>query len=79
MANIGEIRNITKFRYEGDKIYAFKPKPDRFLCFFFSGKKIIISNAFAKKQDKLPTNEKQKALNYKEDYESRIKNGKYYD
>lgn len=37
MVEVGQIRNIQKFRHEGDKIYAFKPKPDRFLCFFFSG------------------------------------------
>lgn len=53
MANQGKIFNITKFRYEGDGLYAFKPKPDRFLCFFYSGKKIIITNAFEKKKDKL--------------------------
>ena len=79
MANIGEIKNIQKFRHEGDKIYAFKPKPDRFLCFFFSGKKIIITNAFVKKQNKLPPNEKKKAQIYQRDYESRLKEGKYYD
>lgn len=45
MAKIGKILNITKFRHEGDGIYAFKSKPDRFLCFFYSGKKIIITNA----------------------------------
>src|ERR1700719_4191436 len=79
MANVGQIRNIQKFRHEGDKIYAFKPRPDRFLCFFFSGKKIIITNAFEKKQDKLPLNEKKKAQSYQEDYESRAKKGEYYD
>jgi Phage derived protein Gp49-like (DUF891) len=63
MANIGKIFNITKFRHEGDSIYAFKPKPDRFLCFFYSGKKIIITNAFEKKQDKLPEIEKKKSIN----------------
>jgi Phage derived protein Gp49-like (DUF891) len=79
MANLGQIRNIQKFRHEGDKIYAFKPRPDRFLCFFFSGKKIIITNSFEKKQDKLPLNEKKKAQSYQEDYESRLKKGEYYD
>lgn len=48
MARVGKILNITKFRHEGDGIFAFKPKPDRFLCFFFAGKKIIITNAFEK-------------------------------
>ena len=45
----GEIKNTTKFRYEEDKIYAFKPQPHRFLCFFFKGHKIIVTNAFHKK------------------------------
>ncbi|MFM6247534.1 MAG: type II toxin-antitoxin system RelE/ParE family toxin [Dolichospermum sp.] len=30
----------------------------RFLCFFFTGKKIIITNAFQKKTQKLPKNQK---------------------
>jgi len=64
MAKIGKILNVTKFRHEGDSIYAFKPKPDPFLCFFHSGKKIIITNAFEKKQDKLSPMEKKKALSY---------------
>lgn len=41
MGNVGGIKNKTKFRNEGDKIYAFKPKPHRFLCFFFTGKKLL--------------------------------------
>jgi len=79
MANMGKIQNKTKFRHEGDAIYAFKPKPDRFLCFFFSGKKIIITNAFDKKQDKLPVEEKKRALDCKKDYEIRIKEKDYYE
>jgi hypothetical protein len=75
----GEIRDKTKFNSEGDKIYAFKPQPFRFLCFFFDGKKIIVTNAFHKKQDKLPKNEKERALSIKIDYEARIKRGNYYD
>ena len=42
MGDSGEIRDKTKFNSEGDKIYAFKPQPFRFLCFFFDGKKIIV-------------------------------------
>ncbi len=79
MGNLGEIRNKTKFNFEGDKIYAFKPQPHRFLCFFFSGGKIVVTNAFHKKTDKLPASEKQKALKYKDDYELRVKRGEYYD
>ncbi len=79
MGNIGVIKNETKFRNEGDKIYAFKPQPHRFLCFFFTGQKIIVTNAFHKKTDKLPPKEKERALKIKENYESRISSGDYYE
>ncbi len=79
MGDNGKINDITKFRYEGDKIYAFKPQPERFLSFFVTGKTIIVTNAFRKKSDKLPENEKIKALNYKESYIRRVKEGKYYE
>ncbi len=79
MGNIGVIKNETKFRNEGDKIYAFKPQPHRFLCFFFTGQKIIVTNAFHEKTDKLPPKEKERALKIKENYESRISSGDYYE
>ncbi|TAL61755.1 MAG: type II toxin-antitoxin system RelE/ParE family toxin [Legionella sp.] len=79
MGDAGIIKDITKFRSEGDKIYAFKPQPDRFLCFFYEGKKIIITNGFRKKQAKLPVQEKENALNKRDDYTNRIKTGDYYD
>jgi phage-related protein len=75
----GEIKDKTKFNSEGDQIYAFKPKPERFLCFFFTGKKIVVTNAFCKKQQKLPKIEKEKALKYKTGYENRQNNGDYYE
>ena len=50
MGEKGQIRIKEKFRNEGDKIFAFKPKPDRFLSFFTKGKKLIVTNAFTKKQ-----------------------------
>lgn len=79
LANVGKILNITKFRHEGDGIYAFKPKPERFLCFFFSGHKVVITNAFEKKKDKLSLTEKKKALMCYEDYKIRVKQGGYYE
>ena len=79
MGDFGKIIDKTKFNNEGDKIYAFKPQPDRFLCFFVRQKKIIITNAFCKKQPKLPPSEKERALNYKDDFEKRIKRGTYYE
>ncbi len=78
LGDIGQLRNKEKFRYEGEKIYAFKPKPHRFLSFFFTGGKVIITNAFNKKKDKLPPGEKKKALNCMKDYEQRVKAGTYY-
>lgn len=65
IGDAGEIKNTTKFNYEGNQIYAFKPQPDRFLCFFFEGNKIIVTNAFHKKQQRLPENEKDRALHSK--------------
>jgi hypothetical protein len=78
IGNAGIIKK-TKFRNEGNKIYAFKPQPHRFLCFFFNGKKIIVTNGFHKKTGKLPKNEKDRALKLKNDYETRIKRGDYYE
>jgi Phage derived protein Gp49-like (DUF891) len=79
IGDAGEIHNKEKFRYEGDKIFAFKPKPHRFLSFFFAGSKVIITNPFVKKQDKLPSSEKERAVNLKRDYEQRVKKGTYYE
>lgn len=79
MGDVGKIRDQTKFRNEGDKIYAFKPQPHRFLSFFVEGKKIIVTNAFWKKQDKLPQGEKDKAINHMNSYRQRIKDGTYYE
>ncbi|CEG57779.1 type II toxin-antitoxin system RelE/ParE family toxin [Legionella fallonii] len=79
MGDAGVIKDITKFRNEGDKIYAFKPQPDRFLCFFYEGKKIIITNGYRKKQQKLPLKEKENAVDKRDDYINRIKTGDYYE
>ena len=73
MGDAGKIFDKTKFNNELDQIYAFKPKPDRYLCFFFIGKKIIVTNAFCKKCEKLPPTEKEKALKAKADYELKHK------
>jgi len=79
MGDFGKINDSTKFNNEGDQIYAFKPQPERFLCFFVCNKKIIITNGFRKKQQKLPQNEKERALLCKQDYQKRLKAGTYYD
>lgn len=76
MGDFGKIIDKKKFRNEENKIYAFKPKPDRYLCFFRSGKKIIVTNAFRKKGDKLTAQEKAVALKNMEKYNLVHKNQK---
>lgn len=79
MATIGRISDETKFRNEGDGIFAFKPNQDRYLCFFFKGGKIIITNAFIKKSQKLPAREKDRALAVHKNYVKRVQEGTYYE
>lgn len=79
MGDVGKIFNTQKFNHEGEGIYAFKPQPDRFLCFFFTGKKIIVTTAFQKKTQKLPAREKTKAVKARNDYEIRVKSEGYYE
>ena len=76
MGDFGKIYDITKFRNEGDGIYAFKPQPDRYLSFFTDGREIIVTNGFKKKTDKLPKNEKDLAMKYRQDYLERKAGGK---
>lgn len=78
MGEIVKISDIKKFRNEGDKVYAFKRQPHRFLSFFVQGKKIIVTNSFWKKQKKLPENEKDKASKCMESNLQRVKEGTYH-
>jgi phage-related protein len=79
MGDFGKISDTTKFNNEGDSIYAFKPQPHRFLSFFVIGKKIIITNAYRKKGEKLPKSEKDLAMKCRSDYLDRVKRGYYYE
>jgi len=76
MGDFGKIYDITKFRNEGDGIYAFKPQPDRYLSFFTDGREVIVTNGFKKKTEKLPRNEKDLAIKYRQDYLERKAGGK---
>ena len=66
----GQIFDETKFRIEDKqhKIYCFKPKKERFFCFFFTGKEIIITSGHTKKKQKLDRQEIEKAIRIKELY-----------
>lgn len=70
MCDIGHIYDETKFRIENrkNKIYCFKPKVERFFCFFFTGKKIIITSAYAKKRQNLDRNELDRAIKIRKEY-----------
>ncbi len=71
IADIGHIYDETKFRIEDKqyKIYCFKPKKERFFCFFLIGQKIIITSAYTKKMQKLDRGELQKAVEIREQYQ----------
>lgn len=79
MGNEGEIKNTEKFIYEGDGIYAFKTHEDRFFCFFYDGPRVILTNAYEKKSQKMPREEKNRALRYMADFRERCKKGLYYE
>lgn len=50
----------------------------RFL-YFFSGKKIVITHRFLKKQDKVPVDEIERAERYMKDFLFRLEKGEYSD
>ena len=70
IADFGHIYDETKFRIEDKqhKIYCFKPKKERFFCFFFTGQKIIITSGYTKKKQKLDRSELTRAIHIREQY-----------
>ncbi len=70
IAETGHIYDETKFRIEDKqhKIYCFKPRKERFFCFFFKGQKIIITSGYTKKKQKLDRNELGLAIQIREEY-----------
>ncbi len=81
MAEHGRLFDETKFRIvdKQEKIYEFKPMAERFFNFFYEGKKIIITNAYRKKGQKVDKRELGRAIDWKNDYDLRVKGGVYYD
>ena len=71
IANTGRIYDETKFRVEDKqhKIYCFKPKKERFFCFFFKGKEIIITSGYTKQRQKLDRNALKKAIKIRQEYQ----------
>ena len=80
MAEYGRLFDETKFRIvdKQEKIFEFKPLAERFFNFFYEGKKIIITNAYRKKGQKVDKRELARAIVWKKDYDLRVKGGIYY-
>ncbi len=81
IAEEGRLFDKTKFRLvnKKEKIYEFKPMTERFFNFFSDGGKIIITNAYHKKGQKVDKRELVRAINLRKDYEFRVKGGDYYE
>ncbi len=79
MCLMGQISNKQQFTPEPDSIFAFKPKPYRFFCFFVQGSKIIVTNAYLKKTDKLSEQDFEKSKKLRHDYIIRCEKGTYYE
>ena len=71
----GKIWNEQKFKHlEGSsQIFEFKADSGRILCFFFHGKRVILTHGFFKKGAKTPKGEIERAHLLKEEFERRIK------
>ena len=76
----GKIFDITKFRMidSKEKIFEFKPLQHRFFNFFYEGGKIIITNGYMKKSQKVSRRDLERAKELKKDYICRVKGGGYY-
>jgi hypothetical protein len=70
LADLGKIYDETKFRIENrqHKIYCFKPRQERFFCFFFRDQQIIITSGYTKKRQKMDHRELKKAIVIKKQY-----------
>lgn len=70
IADIGVIYDETKFRIEDKKnrIYVFKARQERFFCFFFLEKTIIITASYRKKRQKIDRGELRKAIEIRNQY-----------
>ena len=81
MADTGRLFDERRFRivHKKEKIYEFKPIDERFFNFFSEGRRIILTNAYPKKGQKVDRKELQRAINLKRDYEFRVKEGIYYE
>jgi phage-related protein len=71
MGDTGKIWNERKFKHltETDQIFEFKVETDRILCFFFVGRRLVLTHGFRKTGDKTPKREIERAESYKQEFE----------
>ncbi len=69
----GRISNEQKFKHlsGSEQIFEFKADQGRVLCFFFVGQRIILTHGFAKKAQKTPKGEIERAEALKQEFISR--------
>ncbi len=70
LADHGQIFDKTKFRLEDKKhkIYVFKTKNERFLCFFKQGNAVIVTSGYRKSKSKIDKQELEKAIKIRDQY-----------
>lgn len=75
LGDIGKIWNEQKFKHltGTNHIFEFKVDQNRILCFFFFGKRVILTHGFLKKSAKTPGEEIIRAETYKKDFERRLR------
>ena len=78
LEEFGKLLGEPYIKYMGDDIFELRIKfakdISRIFYFFWSEKKIILTNGFVKKSKKTLKSELNKAKKYKEDYMRRMKN-----
>ncbi len=73
--NVGKIFNEQKFKHltGTEQLFEFKAGQGRIICFFFVGKRVILTNGFLKKSDSTPKGEILRAHIMKNDFFARSK------
>lgn len=80
----GQHLPLTMYRIEDaeKKIYAFKPRDERFFNFTTEGAKVIVTNAYRKHSQEMTKADHEElgmAARYREDYLRRVKEATYYE
>ncbi len=83
-APYGTILPVTLYRIEDreNKIYAFKPRDERFFSFTMEGARVIVTNAYRKHSQQMTKADLESlktAVRYRNDYLRRLKEGTYYE